>query len=290
MTEHIPVLLTKVLEVLSPKDGAVYFDGTFGGGGYSKAILEAANCRVIATDRDEHVKNIANHMGKAYGDRFSFYHSKFSEIKSILSHEKISGVDAIILDLGVSNFQLQDADRGFSFKQEGPLDMGMGLCETTALGVIKKYSETDLADIIYKFGEEPFSRRIAKNIKLHLKEIHTTLNLAEVIHRAVGKRGKIDSATKTFQALRIYVNDELGELQKMLQNAVDVLTHNGKIIVVSFHSLEDRIVKVFFKNLVLQNDRTKYKLYSKKPITPSETEVQFNPKARSAKLRCIEKL
>lgn len=283
MSEHVPVLLSEVIEILAPKDNAVYFDGTFGGGGYTRAILEKANCRVIATDRDEHVQKIADSVKNTYGEVFSFHHAKFSDIKQVIESENFSTVDGIVLDLGVSNFQLEDAERGFSFKRAGPLDMSMGLNDQTALDVIRKYSERDLANLIYEFGEEPFSRRIAKNIKLHLRDIHTTMDLADVIHRSVGQRGKTDSATKTFQALRICVNDELGQLQLALNAATETLKPKGKIIIVSFHSLEDRIVKLFFKELSRKGD---FEMYSKKPISPSATELQNNPKSRSAKLRC----
>lgn len=290
MPEHISVLLSTVLEVLDPKDSKTYFDGTFGGGGYTKAILNASNCNVIATDRDEYVQQFAKEVKDQYGDRFDFHHAKFSEIKSVLNKTKQYTVDAVILDLGVSNFQLENAERGFSFKRDGDLDMRMGLSDTTALDIIQKYSEKDLANLIYEFGEEPFSRRIAKNIKLHIKEIHTTTDLAEIIHKSVGYHGKTDTATKTFQALRICVNNELGELQSTLKDAVDVLNPGGKIIIVTFHSLEDRIVKMFFKELSLQDNKSKFKLYSKKPIPPTEEEIRFNPKSRSAKLRCLIKL
>lgn len=283
MSEHVPVLLSEVIEILAPKDNAVYFDGTFGGGGYTQAILEKANCRVIATDRDEHVQKIADSMKNTYGEVFSFHHAKFSDIKQVIESENFSTVDGIVLDLGVSNFQLEDAERGFSFKRAGPLDMSMGLNDQTALDIIRQYSERDLANLIYEFGEEPFSRRIAKNIKLHLRDIRTTMDLADVIHRSVGQRGKTDSATKTFQALRICVNDELGQLQLALNAATETLKPKGKIIIVSFHSLEDRIVKLFFKELSQKGD---FEMYSKKPISPSATELQNNPKSRSAKLRC----
>lgn len=287
MSEHISVLMPEVLEALAPHGGATYFDGTFGGGGYTRAILESADCRVIATDRDGYVHSFADSVKDKYGDRFAFFHAKFSEIKRVLDGKKIDGV---VLDLGVSNFQLEDAERGFSFKREGPLDMNMGLGNITALDIIRDYSERDLANLIYEFGEEPFSRRIAKNIKLHLRDIHSTTDLADVIHKTVGKHGKTDSATKTFQALRICVNDELGELQQALKDASEVLNPGGRIVIVSFHSLEDRIVKLFFRELTRGQNGHRFELYSKKPIMPSEDEIRFNPKSRSAKLRCVIKL
>ncbi|MDR1982277.1 MAG: 16S rRNA (cytosine(1402)-N(4))-methyltransferase RsmH [Holosporaceae bacterium] len=285
MLQHIPVLLKEVLAMLSPKDGGVYFDGTFGGGGYTKAILDAADCRIIATDRDPYVKSIAEEFKSAYKKRFDFFHAKFSDIKSIVgSNEKLDG---IILDLGVSNFQLVDPSRGFSFSFSGPIDMGMGLCNRTALDVIKKSSERNLADIIYQLGEEHSSRKIAKNIKMNLKNIKNTEDLANVIRSCVRKTGRIDPATKTFQALRIFVNEELSELEKVLHDSVDLLNIDGKIIVVSFHSLEDRVVKFFFRDLIRGDNRSKFKLLTKKPITSSSLEISSNRRSRSAKLRGI---
>lgn len=286
MNNHIPVLLDSVIEYLRPQDGKVYFDGTFGGGGYSNKILSTANCRIIATDRDQNVQPFANVTKQNYPNRFDFCNAKFSEIQAVLKHFNISKVDAIILDLGISNFQISNAERGFSFKQTGPLDMTMGQCSTNALEILHQYSEKELADIIYELGEERFSRRIAKNIKLNLKNIYTTTDLAQVIHKCVRNNGKIDSATKTFQALRIFVNDELKELQKILTTSLSLLNPSGKIIVVSFHSLEDRIVKLFFKNIAHEYPE-KYKIDTKKPITPTKEEIDANPKSRSAKMRCL---
>ncbi|MDR2781694.1 MAG: 16S rRNA (cytosine(1402)-N(4))-methyltransferase RsmH [Holosporaceae bacterium] len=286
MLQHVPVLLKEVLNMLSPKDGGVYFDGTFGGGGYTQAILEAANCRVIASDRDSSVKKIADEIKQKYPTRFDFYNAKFSDIKLICDSEK--KLDGVVLDLGVSTFQLTDPTRGFSFNLSGPIDMGMGLCEQTALDIIQQYSKRDLANIIYEFGEEHFSRRIAENIKQNLGKIHNTEDLANVIRSCVRRTGKIDPATKTFQALRIFVNKELDELKKVLHDSVDLLKPGGKIIVVSFHSLEDRIVKFFFRELA-QND-SNFTLITKKPIIPSAEEVTVNQKSRSAKLRGISVL
>ena len=286
MTEHIPVLLNEVITSLSPKEGAIYFDGTFGGGGYSRAILESANCKVIACDRDPFVKEIAANFSEKYKNRFEFFHNKFSEIKSIIELSKNKKVDGIVLDLGISNFQISNSERGFSFKLNGPLNMSMGLCEENALDILHKYSEKELADIIYLYGEEPFSRKIAKAIKMDLDKIKSTEDLANIVRKCVKKTGKIDPATKTFQALRIFVNNELGELEKILQESVELLNPGGKIIIVSFHSLEDRIIKRFFKSLTVKND-SRFHLLNKKPIIPSEKEIIANPKSRSAKLRSI---
>lgn len=285
MTEHISVLLPEVIAMLAPQDGKTYFDGTFGGGGYSRAILENANCKVVAVDRDEHVKKIADEFSKKYPQRFYFAHSRYSDVRDVLEKFSLKKLDGIVLDLGLSNFQLNDDERGFSFNAAGALDMQMGLCDENAMEVIHKYSETDLANIIFELGEEPFSRRIAKNIKLHLNEIKTAADLAEVVRRSVRRRGKIDAATKTFQALRIFVNDELNELKNILKNSIDLLNPCGKIVIVSFHSLEDRIVKLFFRELVQKNSA--FQLLTKKPIVPSNEETKINPKSRSAKLRGI---
>lgn len=289
MSEHVPVLLSEVVSILAPKDFGIYFDGTFGGGGYTRAILEAAKCRVIACDRDSFVKKFAENFEEKYGDRFSFHHAKFSDIKSVLAGEKCdaSGIDGVVLDLGVSNFQISKPERGFSFKLDGPLDMSMGLSEKNALDVLHKCSEKQLADIIYRYGEEVFSRRIAKAIKSDISQIKTTRDLAELVRRCVRKTGKTDPATKTFQAIRIFVNDELGELEMVLKSAVEVLKPGGKVVVVTFHSLEDRIVKYFFRDLVCREKGEQFRLINKKPITPSEQEISANPKSRSAKLRGI---
>jgi 16S rRNA (cytosine1402-N4)-methyltransferase len=285
MMEHTPVLLKEVLAMLSPRDWAVYFDGTFGGGGYTRAIMDAANCRVIACDRDSAVQPIADDFFVRYGERFRFVHSKFSRIKSILDEIGVKKLDGLVLDLGVSNFQLVDPTRGFSFRLNGPVDMRMGLCDASALEVIRKHSERDLANLIYELGEESFSRRIAKNIKLNLNKIENTWDLAEVIRASRRKIGKIDPATKTFQALRIFVNDELNELRRVMADSVELLNPNGKIVAVSFHSLEDRIVKLFFRQLVSGGNSAKFKLLNKKVLMSSPEEILLKPRARSAKLR-----
>lgn len=294
MEKHTPVLLKEALAMLSPRRGGIYFDGTFGGGGYSRAILNAVDCRVIACDRDSVTEGMAMDLKRNYESNFEsnfdFSLAKFSNICSIMKFYDVKKLDGVVLDLGVSNFQLTDPARGFSFKLNGPLLMNMGLTDETALGVIRKYSEKDLADLIYRYGEEHFSRRIAKGIKLNLRSIQNTEDLGNVIRSCVKRRGKIDPATKTFQALRIFVNDELGELEKVLAESVGLLNHGGKIIVVSFHSLEDRIVKLFFRKLLHDENRAKFQLLNKKPITPSPEEILSNPRSRSAKLRGISML
>lgn len=288
MSEHIPVLLNEVLSFLDPSDGKIYFDGTFGGGGYSRAILEKADCSVIACDRDELVIPIAKKLHTEFPSRFSFFHSKFSDIKKVLAQQNIQKLDGVVLDLGLSNFQLEDESRGFSFKSKGNVDMTMGLCDETAMDIIHRCSEEQLANIIYTFSEERFSRRIAKSIKKNLRNIKTAEDLADAVRACVRRTGKIDQATKTFQALRIFVNRELEELKIILNESLELLNSGGKIVVVSFHSLEDRIVKSFFKECGQQ--RCDFQIVTKKPIAPSEEEIASNPKSRSAKLRCLLRL
>ena len=288
MSKHIPVLLNEVLNFLDPSDGKIYFDGTFGGGGYSRAILKKADCSVVACDRDELVIPIAEKLREEFPSRFSFFHSKFSGIKKILAQQNIKKLDGIVLDLGLSNFQLEDESRGFSFNAKGNLDMTMGLCDDTAKDIIRRCSEEQLANIIYFFGEERFSRRIARTIKKNLHDIKTAEDLANTIRSCVRRKGKIDQATKTFQALRIFVNRELEELKIILQESMELLNSGGKIVVVSFHSLEDRIVKSFFRECGYQKEV--FKVITKKPIVPSEEEIKNNPKSRSAKLRCLLRL
>lgn len=287
MQDHVSVMLNEVVEVLSPQDHGVYFDGTFGGGGYTRAVLESANCRVVASDRDDVVIPIAEKFKETYRERFEFAHARFSNVRDVLQNRGVNKVDGAVLDLGVSNFQLSSPERGFSFRENGPLSMQMGLCNESAMDVIHKIRESELADIIYEYGEEHFSRRIAKNIKKNLSKIHGTEDLADVIHSCVPKIGKTDSATKTFQALRIFVNKELDELESFLQEIIDLLHPGGRLVIVSFHSLEDRIVKRFFKKTALTGE---FKLLTKKPLVPSEEEILRNPKSRSAKLRGMYKL
>lgn len=288
MSEHIPVLLNEVLDFLNPADGKVYFDGTFGGGGYSEAILNKSDCSVIACDRDDLVIPIAEKLQTKFSSRFSFIHSKFSNVKQILAQKNVQKVDGIVLDLGLSNFQLEDESRGFSFKSKGDIDMTMGLCDETAMDVIRRCSEEQLANIIYSFSEERFSRRIAKTIKKNLRYIKTAEDLANAVRSCVRRTGKIDQATKTFQALRIFVNGELDELKFVLNEIPELLNSGGKIVVVSFHSLEDRIVKSVFREYAQK--KGVFELLTKKPVTPSEKEITNNPKSRSAKLRALLRL
>ncbi|ACR47470.1 S-adenosyl-methyltransferase MraW [Rickettsia peacockii str. Rustic] len=299
---HVSVMLNKMLEALSPKAGESYLDCTFGAGGYSKAILESCNCYVTALDRDPNVIKRAEEIQQNYGERFDFVETNFAGSFAKLKEKKFDG---IVLDLGVSSMQLDIADRGFSFLHDGPLDMRMSGQGLSAEEFVNAAEAKELADVIYKYGDESFSRRIAKRIVEYRKtaRIDSTGKLAEIVRSSIGfRKGKIDPATKTFQAIRIYVNDELGELEQFLVNVKNILKKDGRLVVVSFHSLEDRIVKNFFKeNSEKPVVRSKYakddmtidpnkwlKIITNKALAPSDKEVGLNIRARSAKLRAAK--
>lgn len=301
---HRSVMLNEVIEYLSIKDGGRYLDCTFGAGGYTRAILSSSNCYVTALDQDPTVINFANDLSSEYGNRFNFIQTNFSEAGSKLNGKNFDG---IVLDLGISSMQIDQAARGFSFMQDGPLDMRMSGVGLSAAEFIETASEQEIADVIYKYGEEVQSRAIAKNIASYrqTERIDTTIKLAEIIRQSKHYRSeKIDPATKTFQAIRIYINDELGALERFLANAEDLLVPGGRIVVVSFHSLEDSIVKNFFKECSEKKvAKSKYskeieifsqgkwlRIITKKPLIPSRSEVQHNPRSRSAKLRVAEKI
>ena len=293
--KHIPVMLREVLTALKPQKGEVYVDATFGNGGYTKAILETADCKVIALDRDPTVKIRVNEFKNMYGDRFEFRAGQFGDFADLVP-EKINGA---VFDIGVSSMQLDEAERGFSFSKEGALDMRMSKDGISAKDIVNSYDEEALADLIYQYGEERKSRQIAKRIAEYRqnKKIETTTELAEIIYSVIHKKfGEIDPATRTFQALRIAVNDELGELSRGLSGAANRLQKNGRLVVVDFHSLEDRIVKNFFKENGGKRIRvSKYApelvqdehLFAEvsKVIMPTAEECGKNPRARSAKLR-----
>ena len=293
--KHIPVMLQEVLAALNPLKGEVYVDATFGNGGYTRAILEAANCKVIALDRDPTVRIRANEIKNMYGERFEFRFGQFGDFADLVP-EKINGA---VFDIGVSSMQLDEAERGFSFSKEGALDMRMSQSGVSAKDIVNTYDEQALADLIYQYGEEKKSRQIAREIAEYRKhkEIETTTELAEIIYKVIHKKfGEIDPATRTFQALRIAVNDELGELSRGLTGAANRLQKNGRLAVVDFHSLEDRIVKTFFKENGGRRVRvSKYApelvqdehLFAEvsKVIVPTAEECKRNPRARSAKLR-----
>lgn len=267
--KHKPVLLREMVDTLSPFVGATYIDATYGGGGYTKAIKDAADCKVIAFDRDPDVS--------AQGIADEFYNAPFSCIGDYITEQ----VDGAVFDLGVSNFQLSQPHRGFSFKLKGPLDMRMSQSGKTAESVINTYPEKQLADIIYRYGEEKQSRKIARAI-VESRPFKDTISLAETIKSVMPSRQhKIHPATKTFQAIRIYVNDELNEIKNGIKEVKKLIKFNGKIIVITFHALEDRVVKEELRDGVFKEE---------KKIFPSKDEVALNPKSRSAKLRSFIKV
>lgn len=296
---HIPVMLDEVLKALSPKDNESFIDCTFGLGGYSRGILNSASCFLNAIDRDENAFKYADKIALEFPTNFKFYHAKFSQLLEL----NIPKVDGIVFDIGVSSPQLDNSERGFSFMKEGSLNMGMGLNNLYAYDVVNDFKEEDIANIIYEYGEENFSRRIAKAIVNSRKEkrIETTLELANIVKSVVKGNGKIHPATKTFQAIRIYVNDELGELEKALEAAFSLLKKDGRLVVVTFHSLEDRIVKNFFNKKAgksesvsryapVDNQKIIASAYDLRLIKPSDAETKINPRSRSAKLRHLKKI
>lgn len=296
---HYPVMLPEVLAALNPQDGQVIVDGTFGGGSYSRAILESANCKVIGLDRDKSAIERGNEIAKNYDGRLSLIQTQFGEIANL----GLGEIDAVVLDIGVSSYQIDQAERGFSFSKDGPLDMRMGDGETAA-EVLATRTEAEIAKIFWDYGEEKNSRRIARAIvnDRDEKPFVSTLQLAGLCERVYGhKKEKIHPATRVFQALRIYVNDELGELERALDGAYKILKPNGRIVIVTFHSLEDRIVKNFFNERakishgsrfapVLEQAKPTLELLYRKPVIASDKEISENPRSRSAKLRAAIKL
>jgi len=303
MSGHVPVLLKEVLEALSPRDGAHYIDGTFGGGGYSRAILEACDCRVLGIDRDPDAIARGEQLAALYPGRLTLVHGSFSEMDRLLAAAGEAGTNGVVLDLGVSSFQFDEPARGFSFRADGPLDMRMSGEGMSAADVVNAADEKTLAGIIARYGEERQARRIARAI-VAARPLMRTLELADLVARALGpaaQRFAVHPATRTFQALRIHVNDELGELAHALEAATRVLKPQGRLAVVSFHSLEDRIVKRFLAERARTVHASRhapdgpaakpvYRLVGAHPVVPSEIEIANNPRARSAKLRAAERL
>src|SRR5690242_862235 len=303
VSRHIPVLGREAVEMLAPREGGVYVDATFGAGGYSRMILETAGTRVIAIDRDRSAVTGGFELVDRSEGRLTLVEERFSNLAEVCAAEGITAVDGVVMDVGVSSMQLDQAARGFSFRLDGPLDMRMSGHGPSAADVVAKASDTDLADIIYIFGEERHSRAVARAIVAARKEapITTTRALADLVARVVrSKPGDIHPATRTFQGLRIFVNEELDELQLALQAAERVLKPGGRLVVVSFHSLEDRIVKNFFNERAKTGGGSRhlpevkqavpsFRLLTRKPIAPGEDETTANPRARSAKLRAAER-
>ena len=296
---HFPVMLDQVIKICSPDKGGVYIDCTFGGGGYSKKLLKFSKTKVIALDRDEFIINISKELEKNYPNRFFFHKKKFSEVNTVVDKQY---VDAVVFDLGLSSIQLNNLERGFSFNSKEKLDMSMGLSSISAEEVVNNFSEQKLKSIIKILGEEKDASRIARNIiKTRLeKKITNVDQLVAIIERSKKKNysNKINPSTKTFQALRIFVNKEITELIEGVINATKILKPGGKILIVSFHSIEDKIVKYFFSNFSSsrskpsryfpenkENNISLFDKYKNKIFKPSKLEIIKNPPSRSAKLR-----
>lgn len=299
---HKSVLFDEAIESLNIDKSKIILDGTAGGGGHSREIAKRAG-RLIAVDQDPDAIKVLHERLDSF-DNVTIVQNNFSNVKDILKEQKIEKIDGMLLDLGVSSFQLDTAQRGFSYHADAPLDMRMSKSGLSAKDVVNTYSETELADILFRYGEEKFARRIAKNIVLYRqnKEIETTGELVDIIKESYPKAKMRDShpARKTFQAIRIEVNAELDALEKTLDSALDCLSSGGRLSIITFHSLEDRMVKEKFNSWV--NPCTCPKEFpvcvcGKKPLgkmpfkfkAPSEAELEKNPRARSSKLRCFEK-
>jgi 16S rRNA (cytosine1402-N4)-methyltransferase len=276
-----------MLQSLAPKPGGLYVDATFGGGGYSRAILDAQECTVLGIDRDPAAKVRADSLKQEYPNRFQFFQGRFSEIDDLLKEQ--APFDGIVFDFGVSSYQLDEADRGFSFRYDGPLDMRMSQTGLSAAEVVNTYSAEDLAQIIWLYGEEPKSRQIARSIVEYRRQkpITTTLELANIVRQIVRRTDGLDPATLTFQGLRIFVNNELMEIDKVLIKCLPFLAIEGRIVTVTFHGLEDRVVKNWFRDQRSQNTCAQLEALFKKPLTPNWKETKENPRSRSAKLRAF---
>ena len=296
---HFPVMLDEVIKICSPDKGGVYIDCTFGGGGYSKQLLKFSKTKVIALDRDEFILKISKELEKKYPNRFFFHQKKFSEVNTVIDNKS---ADAVVFDLGLSSIQLNNLERGFSFNSKEKLDMSMGLSTISAEEVINNFSEKSLKSIIKILGEEKEASRIARNIiKSRLnKKIKKVDQLVEIIEKSKKKNyeSRINPSTKTFQALRIFVNKEITELIAGIINATKILKPGGKILVISFHSIEDKIVKFFFRNFSSSRSKPSryfpenkdantslFEKYKNNILKPSNSEIIKNPPSRSAKLR-----
>jgi 16S rRNA (cytosine1402-N4)-methyltransferase len=303
LARHIPVLAATAIEWLAVRSSGVYLDATFGGGGYTRAILQTAGARVIAIDRDSDAIAAGQSLEREADGRLTLAEGVFSDLDVIAARHGVSALDGVVLDVGVSSMQIDDAARGFSFRLDGPLDMRMGRAGASAADVVARASERQLATIVAVLGEERHARAVARAVVKARAEhpIETTRALAEVVAKVVRAHDSaIHPATRTFQALRIFVNDELGELARGLAAAERALKPSGRLVVVSFHSLEDRIVKNFLaaRSRAPSSSRHRplpaaappsFRELTRRPLTPDEAEVEANPRARSAKLRAAER-
>ena len=307
---HTSVLLEETIDLVSPQPGDVIVDATLGLGGHSRAMLERQpGASLIGLDQDAHAIVFARQELQEFGERVRIAHQNFADLRAVLAELGVDEVNVVIADLGVSSLQFDSGERGFSFRSDAPLDMRMDTSAevSTAAELLATQSEEEIANLIYRFGEERFSRRIARRIVERRQSgnpVTTTKELAELVERAYPRAGKekIHPATRTFQALRIAVNDELSVLENFLDDAVDVLAPDGRLAVISFHSLEDRIVKRAFQRLsgicqcpprlpVCQcGARKAVEILTKKPIVPTAIEIEQNPRSRSAKLRAVKRL
>ena len=302
---HTPVMLAEVLQNLAPRDGGKYLDGTFGGGGYAEAILTSAACTLYAIDRDPAAIARGAALAGRFPGKLHLIHGRFGDMLALLVGAGVAALEGIVLDLGVSSFQLDEAERGFSFRFDGPLDMRMDRSGPSAADVVNTVGERELADILFQLGEERLSRRIAHAIVAARVEapITTTLRLAGIIRAVVPKDGSgIDPATRSFQALRIHVNDELGEVTRALEQAARLLAPSGRLVVVCFHSLEDRIVKRFMLEAsgrtpapsrhdprgLAPRQAARFRLLTPKALRPGTQESSTNSRARSARVRAQE--
>jgi 16S rRNA (cytosine1402-N4)-methyltransferase len=304
---HIPVMLSEVIEALAPRDGKQFIDGTFGAGGYSRGLLKAARCNVLAIDRDPAAASFAERLEADFPGRLKFVRGRYAEMAEIAEREGIAAVDGVALDLGVSSMQLDEAERGFSFMQDGPLDMRMGPEGPTASDLVNTLPERELAAIIAILGEEKRARAITRAIVAQRQEapITRTGELADIVARVLGRRHDETKhpATRTFQAIRLYLNEELPELAHGLGAAEHLLKPQGRLAVVTFHSLEDRVAKRFLATHSLPAPRASrhlpeaggshflpsFRLLNRRPLSPTKDEIRLNPRARSARLRAAER-
>jgi len=303
---HTPVLLARIIEAMQPREGGRYIDCTLGAGGYSRAILDAADCQVLALDRDPEALRGAESLTQDYSPRLILKRARFGDVATVAGDAGFAPADGIVFDIGVSSMQLDEAERGFSFMRDGPLDMRMSGEGRSAADVVNEFEDQDIAEILFVLGEERRSRAIARAIVRRRAEqpITRTLELAELIASVIPRRhGDVrHPATRSFQALRLYVNDELGELARGLAAAEEVLAAGGRLVVVTFHSLEDRIVKSFFSERAGKTGRPSrhlpdtgeaiapsFTLLTRKAVEPEESEVAANPRARSARMRAGER-